>query len=65
MVWEIKGIVIWWSDLRLAMFIHVDTLSHEGKIVFTNSSKYVNTPMEVAHGGGIFRSATVTIWLGR
>jgi hypothetical protein len=38
---------------------HVDTLSHEGKIVFTNSSKYVNTPMEVAHDGGIFRSATV------
>lgn len=38
---------------------HVDSLSHGGKIVFTRSSKYVNTPMEVAHEGGIFRSATV------
>jgi biotin carboxylase len=38
---------------------HVDALSNEGKVLFARSSKYVNTPFEVAHGGGIFRSATV------
>lgn len=38
---------------------HVDALTVEGKVQFARVSKYVNTPMEVAHGGGIFRSATV------
>ena len=38
---------------------HVDSISYEGKIVFTCCSRYLATPMEVAHGGGIFRSMTV------
>ena len=38
---------------------HVDALSAGGKMVFCRVSKYLNTPFEVAHGGGIFRSHTV------
>ncbi|MBP7679531.1 MAG: ATP-grasp domain-containing protein [Saprospiraceae bacterium] len=38
---------------------HVDALTFGGKQVFVCVSKYVNTPMEVAHGGGIFRSYTI------
>ncbi len=38
---------------------HVDSLSVEGKVVFARVSQYLNTPMEVAHGGGIFRSHTI------
>lgn len=38
---------------------HVDALSLEGKAVFTRVSQYVATPMEVAHGGGVFRTGTL------
>jgi hypothetical protein len=38
---------------------HVDTLNVEGKVVFSRASQYLDTPFEVAHGGGIFRSMTV------
>ncbi|MFN3848640.1 MAG: acetyl-CoA carboxylase biotin carboxylase subunit family protein [Spirosomataceae bacterium] len=38
---------------------HVDALSMDGKVIFARSSQYLNTPFEVAHGGGIFRSVTV------
>ncbi len=38
---------------------HVDSLSQEGDLEFCQVSKYLNTPFEVAHGGGIFRSQTV------
>ncbi|RME99599.1 MAG: ATP-grasp domain-containing protein [Bacteroidetes bacterium] len=38
---------------------HVDALTQEGKLEFCQVSKYLNTPFEVAHGGGIFRSQTV------
>ena len=38
---------------------HADALSVDGKIVFCRVSKYLNTPLEVAHGGGIFRSTIV------
>lgn len=38
---------------------HVDALSNNGKLVFSRVSQYLNTPFEVAHGGGIFRSNTV------
>lgn len=40
---------------------HVDGLNLEGKVVFSRVSKYLDTPFEVAHGGGIFRSATSEI----
>lgn len=36
---------------------HVDALSLGGKVIFARASKYLATPFEVAHGGGIFRSA--------
>ncbi|MBC7774584.1 MAG: ATPase [Phycisphaerae bacterium] len=38
---------------------HVDALSEGGKLVFARVSQYLSTPFEVAHGGGIFRSAVV------
>ena len=38
---------------------HVDSLSVQGELAFVRSSRYLDTPMEVAHGGGIFRTVTV------
>ena len=38
---------------------HADALSQDGKVVFCRVSRYLSTPMEVAHGGGVFRSMTV------
>ncbi len=38
---------------------HADALTQDGNVLFCRVSQYVNTPFEVAHGGGIFRSATV------
>ncbi len=35
---------------------HVDSITYDGKTLFSRVSKYMNTPFEVAHGGGIFRS---------
>lgn len=38
---------------------HVDAISSHGKVVFSRASKYMSTPFEVAHGGGVFRSHMV------
>lgn len=38
---------------------HVDALTVDGKVIFSRVSKYLSTPFEVAHGGGIFRSHTI------
>ncbi|MBB5286066.1 biotin carboxylase [Rhabdobacter roseus] len=38
---------------------HVDSLSLDGRVIFTWSSQYIAPPFDVAHGGGIFRSVTV------
>ncbi|MBK9256362.1 MAG: ATPase [Saprospiraceae bacterium] len=38
---------------------HVDALTFDGKVNFAKVSQYLDTPFEVAHGGGIFRSHTV------
>lgn len=38
---------------------HVDSLSQDGAILFTRASQYLATPMEVAHGGGVFRTAVL------
>ena len=35
---------------------HADALSFDGKIQFCRVSQYLDTPFDVAHGGGIFRS---------
>ena len=37
---------------------HVDSLTVDSKVVFARASKYLDTPLDVAHGGGVFRSAT-------
>lgn len=38
---------------------HVDSVNMDGKCIFTRVSRYLSTPMDVAHGGGVFRSVTV------
>lgn len=38
---------------------HADALTFQGKVVFCRISRYLDTPFEVAHGGGIFRSQTL------
>ena len=38
---------------------HVDAISVDGKLEFCQVSRYLDTPFEVAHGGGIFRSVSV------
>lgn len=37
---------------------HVDAVTYKGKVVFSRVSRYLDTPFEVAHGGGVFRSHT-------
>ncbi|HST53595.1 MAG TPA: ATP-grasp domain-containing protein [Pyrinomonadaceae bacterium] len=39
---------------------HVDSVVSEGETVFTAVSKYGKPPMEVAHGGGVFLTRTVS-----
>lgn len=38
---------------------HCDSLILDGKIVFSITSRYLATPMEISQGGGIFRSANI------
>ena len=38
---------------------HCDSLILNGKIIFSITSKYLATPMEISHGGGIFRTANI------
>ncbi len=38
---------------------HVDSLSFEGQVVFSRASQYLATPMDVAHGGGVFRTGNL------
>ncbi len=38
---------------------HVDSLTFNSKVVFSQASRYLSTPFEVAHGAGIFRSITL------
>jgi biotin carboxylase len=40
---------------------HGDALTYEGKVVFSRISGYLDTPFEVAHDGGIFRSQTLAL----
>ena len=40
---------------------HVDSLIYQGKVIFSKASMYLDTPFEVAHGGGIFRSCTIEV----
>ena len=38
---------------------HCDSLILNGKIIFSITSRYLATPMEISQGGGIFRSANI------
>ncbi len=38
---------------------HADALTANGKVVFSRISGYIDTPFDVAHEGGIFRSHTL------
>ena len=40
---------------------HVDSLTLDAKVIFSRVSQYLNTPMEVAHGGGVFRTQTLQL----
>ncbi|WP_396169801.1 acetyl-CoA carboxylase biotin carboxylase subunit family protein [Flavobacterium sp.] len=47
------------EQFRLGDVYHCDSLVLNGKILFSITSKYLTTPMEISQGGGIFRSATI------
>ncbi len=38
---------------------HCDSLILDGKVIFSITSRYLATPMEISQGGGIFRSANI------
>ena len=40
---------------------HVDSLFTNSKPHFTRSSRYLQPPFEIAHGGGVFRSQTLDV----
>lgn len=40
---------------------HVDCLNYNDEVVFARVSRYLDTPFNVAHSGGIFRSMTVGV----
>ncbi|MBD2756463.1 ATP-grasp domain-containing protein [Spirosoma validum] len=49
------------EEFKPGKVYHVDALSVDGKAVFTRVSQYLATPMEVAHGGGVFRTVTLPL----
>jgi hypothetical protein len=38
---------------------HCDSLISDSKVIFSLTSKYLTTPMEISQGGGVFRSANI------
>ena len=49
------------EEFKPGKVYHVDSLSVDGKAVFSRVSQYLATPMEVAHGGGVFRTGTLPL----
>ncbi|OYQ48250.1 ATP-grasp domain-containing protein [Flavobacterium aurantiibacter] len=47
------------EQFRPGAVYHCDSLIVNGKILFSITSKYLATPMEISQGGGIFRSAVI------
>ena len=47
------------EQFRPGAVYHCDSLVFEGKILFSLTSQYLATPMEISQGGGIFRSANI------
>jgi hypothetical protein len=48
------------ESFRPGKVYHVDGLSYNGKVIFARASQYLDTPFEVAHQGGIFRTQTLS-----
>src|SRR3954454_3901825 len=40
-------------------FFHVDSLVHDGRVLFAGVNKYGRPPLQVAHGGGAYISQTI------
>lgn len=47
------------EEFKPGSVYHVDSLSFASASVFSRVSEYLATPMDVAHGGGIFRTRTL------
>lgn len=47
------------EQFRPGNVYHCDSLVLNGKILFSITSKYLATPMEISQGGGIFRTANI------
>ncbi len=47
------------EQFRPGAVFHCDSLIFEGKILFSLTSQYLATPMEISQGGGIFRSVNI------
>lgn len=47
------------EQFRHGDVFHCDSLIIDGKIIFSLTSRYLATPMEISQGGGIFRSANI------
>jgi biotin carboxylase len=47
------------EQFRPGDVFHADAINLDGKVLFNRNSRYLSTPMEVAHGGGVFRSMTI------
>jgi biotin carboxylase len=49
------------EEFKPGRVYHVDSLSYEERAVFSRASHYLATPMEVAHGGGVFRTQSLPL----
>ncbi len=47
------------ESFKPGQVFHVDSLIFDKKVIFTSCSAYLQTPMEVSHGGGVFRTQTI------
>lgn len=47
------------EQFRSGDVYHCDSLILDGKVIFSITSRYLATPMEISQGGGIFRSANI------
>ena len=47
------------EQFRPGDVFHCDAINVDAKVAFCRNSRYLSTPMEVAHGSGVFRSMTV------
>ena len=48
------------EEYRPGTICHVDALNYNDETLFTRCSEYLDAPFEVAHGGGIFQSKTMS-----